>query len=153
MISVLASNRDTRSCSTDLRTAFRSLVKQDRVIVSVPEDERRMEVLPIPETYNQPCNQEAFYESLKHSSFINKPLHHPTFLIKPFHQSPKIDVLLHTDRPMMWEYLIRFPTGWTYRTLSLKRTYFLHVQGYTLRFLIWNRDRTPFLYSHVMQTQ
>jgi len=87
MISVLASNRNTRSCSTDLKTAFSSLVKQDRVIVSVPEDERRMEVLPIPETCNQPCNQEAFYENLKHS-FINKPLHHPTFLIKPFHQSP-----------------------------------------------------------------
>jgi len=34
-------------------------------------------------------NQETFYENLKHSSFINKPLHHPTFLIKPFHQSPQ----------------------------------------------------------------
>jgi len=59
------------------------------VIVSAPEDERRMEVLPIPEIYNQPCSQKAFYENLKHSSFINKPLHHPTFLIKPFHQSPQ----------------------------------------------------------------
>jgi len=136
MISVLASNRDTRSYSTDLKTAFSSLAKQDRVIDSVPADERRMEVLPIPETYNRPCNQEAVYGNLKHSSFINKPLHHPTFLIKPFHQPPKIDVLLHTDRPMMWEHLIRFPTWWTYRTLSLKRTYFLHIQGNILRFLI-----------------
>jgi len=85
MVSVLASNRDTRSCSTDLKTAFSSLVKQNQVIVSAPEDERRMNVLTIPETYNQPCNQEAFYENLKHSSFINKPLHHPRLLIKPFH--------------------------------------------------------------------
>jgi len=86
---VLATNRNVRSSSHNLQTAFQALINNDQVIVAIPKDERRVNVSNHPEIYNQPCNQETFYENLVHNSLVNKPLQHPTFLIKPFYQNPR----------------------------------------------------------------
>jgi len=59
---VHASNRYVRSCSNKLQTAFQALLRNDQVIISVPEEERHRTVNHIPTIYNQPCNQEAFYK-------------------------------------------------------------------------------------------
>ena len=88
------------SLSPHLKTAFSSLVKQDHVIVLVPEDERRINVLTIPETYNQPCNQEVFHDNLKHSSFINKPLRHPTLFNKTFSPIPPKQMFYCTQKSL-----------------------------------------------------
>jgi len=87
--SVAAFNRNVRSCSNDLRTAFHSLIRGDQVTVAVPKSERNMHVLTIPELMNQSCNQELFSENLVHNSFLNRKLHQPSFLINPFYQSPQ----------------------------------------------------------------
>ena len=82
-------NRQRRSCSTDLQTAFASLTNHQQVIVSVPEEEQQMHVHRLPNIYNQACNQRSFYENLKHKTFINKKRHSPKFLLKPAYQSPE----------------------------------------------------------------
>jgi len=82
-------NRQRRSCSTDLQSAFVSLIKKQHLIISVPEDDQKMHVLHLPTFYNQPCHQQAFYENLRHETFINKNKHNPTFLLKPSYQSPE----------------------------------------------------------------
>jgi len=87
--SVTGFNRNVRSCSNDLKTAFHSLIRGVQVIVAVPKAERNMHVLTIPEVMNQPCNQESFYENLVHNTLLNRKLHRPSFRIKPFYQSPQ----------------------------------------------------------------
>jgi len=37
-------NRHRRSCSTDLQSAFASLIKKQNLIISVPEEEQKMHV-------------------------------------------------------------------------------------------------------------
>ena len=82
-------NRPRRSCSTDLQSAFASLIKKQHLIISVPEEDEKMHVHHLPTIYNQPCHQQAFYENLKHETFLNKQRHSPTFLLKPSYQSPE----------------------------------------------------------------
>ena len=82
-------NRHRRSCSTDLQSAFASLIKNKHLIISVPEEEQKMHVHHLPSIYNQPCNQQAFYINLKHETFLHKHRHNPTFLLKPSYQSPE----------------------------------------------------------------
>jgi len=81
--------RQHRSCSTDLQSAFASLIKKQHLIISVPEEDQKMHVHHLPTIYNQPCHQQAFFENLKHETFINKQRHSPTFLLKPSYQSPE----------------------------------------------------------------
>ena len=87
--STSGSNRYRRSCSTDLQTAFASLIKKQHLIISVPEEEQAMHVQQLPSIYNQPCNQQDFFENLKHENFLHKHRHNPTFLLKPSYQSPE----------------------------------------------------------------
>jgi len=82
-------NRYRRSCSTDLQSAFASLIKSKHLIISVPEGEQKMHVHHLPNIYNQPCNQQAFYTNLKYETFLHKHRHSPTFLLKPSYQSPE----------------------------------------------------------------
>jgi len=82
-------NRQRRSCSTDLQTAFASLTTHQQVIISVPEEEQQLHVHRLPNIYNEACNQKSFYENLQHETFINKKRHNPTFLLKPTYQSPE----------------------------------------------------------------
>ena len=82
-------NRYRRSCSTDLQSAFASLIKSRHLIISVPEGEQKMHVHHLPNIYNQPCNQQAFYTNLKYETFLHKHRHSPTFLLKPSYQSPE----------------------------------------------------------------
>jgi len=82
-------NRHRRSCSTELQSAFASLIKQRHLIISVPQEDQKMHVHHLPTIYNQPCNQRTFYENLKHETFTDKKRHNPTFLIKPSYQSPE----------------------------------------------------------------
>jgi len=82
-------NRQRRSCSTDLQSAFASLIKKQHLIISVPEEDQKMHVHHLQTIYNQPCHQQAFFENLKHETFINKQRHSPTFLLKPSYQSPE----------------------------------------------------------------
>ena len=82
-------NRYRRSCSTDLQSAFASLIKSKHLIISVPEEEQKMHVHHLPSIYNQPCNQQDFYINLKHETFLHKHRHNPTFLLKPSYQSPE----------------------------------------------------------------
>jgi len=89
LTSISGSNRYRRSCSRDLQTAFASLIKKRHLIISVPEEEQTMHVQQLPSIYNQPCNQQAFFENLKHETFLHKHRHNPTFLLKPSYQSPE----------------------------------------------------------------
>ena len=82
-------NRYRRSCSTDLQSAFASLIKTQHTIISVPEEDQKMHVHHLPSIYNQPCNQHAFFNNLKHETFLHKQRHNPTFLLKPSYQSPE----------------------------------------------------------------
>jgi len=89
LTSINGLNRYRRSCSTDLQTAFASLIKKQHLIISVPEEEQTMHVQQLPSIYNQPRNQQAFFENLKHETFLHKHRHSPTFLLKPSYQSPE----------------------------------------------------------------
>jgi len=82
-------NRQRRSCSTDLQSAFTSLINKQHLIISVPDADKKMHVHHLPTIYNQPCHQQAFSENIKHETFINKQRHSPTFLLKPSYQSPE----------------------------------------------------------------
>jgi len=94
---ICALNRQRRSCSTDLQTAFASLTNHQQVIISVPEEEQQLLVHRLPNIYNQACNQKSFYENLQHKTFINKKRHNPTFLLKPTYQSPEEDALVFSN--------------------------------------------------------
>jgi len=89
LVPINSLKRYRRSCSTDLQSAFASLINSKHLIISVPEEEQKIHVHQLPSIYNQPCNQQDFYINLKHETFLHKHRHNPTFLLKPSYQSPE----------------------------------------------------------------
>ena len=86
---VLAAQRITRSCTDNLHQALASLIRNDRVLVTIPPNERHTSNITFLEMVNIPCNQDDFYDNLKSQTFFGKTRLQPTFLIKPHYQTPE----------------------------------------------------------------
>jgi len=84
-----ASQQNTRSCTENLQQAPATIIKRDRVLVTVPPKERYTTNKTFSEMANTLCNQEDFYENLKQHTFFGKPRLQPSFLIKPYYQTPE----------------------------------------------------------------
>ena len=86
---VLTAQRLTRSCTDNLQQALASLIRNGRVLVTIPPNERHTSNVTFLEMVNIPCNQDDFYDNLKSHTFFGKTRLQSTLLIKPHYQTPE----------------------------------------------------------------
>jgi len=86
---IATTQRITRSCTDNLQQALASLIRNDRVLVTIPPNERHTNNITFPEMVNIPCNQDDFYANLKFHNLFGKTRLQSTSLFIPHYQTPE----------------------------------------------------------------
>jgi len=134
---VAGNHRNARSCSSELKTVFSSLIRQDQVIVNVPREEHRNFSQPFPNFLNLLCNHAQFFRRITRDPLKHYLVNLAKFLIPLYYSSP-IETCHTIDRKY---YIPNKITTLRHPPPNCKVGVFFMTPGFTPRFRIKHTTR------------